>query len=704
VTEVKREILKKVYLIYFVILLIGVAIIGKVAYIQYAEGADLVQKAQKQELAYFTIDAVRGNIYSDNGSLLATSVPIFDIRLDIASPLISEELFNQKVDSLAYRFALLFGDRTRQAYKRSLVKARKKGNRYHLIKRNVTYADLKRIRTFPILKRGKYKGGLISIPKTTRKMPFGILAKRTIGYEKKNEDLFVGLEGAYADVLRGTNGKQLKRKLSYGDWKPVYDENQVEPQNGKDIVTTIDINIQDVAEYALMKNLIKHEAYEGCAVLMEVATGHIKAIVNLRYNKKHGKYEEMYNYAIGETVEPGSTFKLASMLALLEDDKVNLNDTIDVGDGWMMFHDQTMQDVKKIRDGRITIREAFEKSSNVGISMIVNEAYKSDPQKFVDQLYALKLNDSLGIEIQGEKPPVIKDPKDKKYWYGTTLPWMSIGYSIMLTPLQTLTLYNAVANNGRMVKPMFVKEIQQSGQTIDRFSTEVRNRKICSNETLDSLRSLLEGVVERGTATNVRNDIYKIAGKTGTALVADKNKGYENEVYNSSFVGYFPADDPQYSCIVVINAPKKGYYYGGSVAAPVFKEVADKVYAMHLDVPVKVASPGELAATPGMFIGNHEDISGICEYLDIPIDTSSSHTNWVVTQCHGEHIKFLPRYEKDGIVPNVKGMGARDAIYLLEKLGLKTKIYGRGIIIDQSIKPGTKIVRGNEIILKMSVS
>ena len=703
-TEVKREILKKVYLIYFVILLIGVAIIGKVAYIQYAEGADLVQKAQKQELAYFTIDAVRGNIYSDNGSLLATSVPIFDIRIDIASPLISEELFNQKVDSLAYRFALLFGDRTREAYKRSLVSARKKGNRYHLIKRHVTYAQLKDIRTFPILKRGKYKGGLITIPKTIRKMPFGILAKRTIGYEIKDEDLFVGLEGAYADILRGTNGKQLKRKLSYGDWKPVYDENQVEPQNGKDIVTTIDINIQDVAEYALMKNLIKHEAYEGCAVLMEVATGHIKAIVNLRYNKQRGKYMEMYNYAIGEPVEPGSTFKLASMLALLEDDKVNLNDTIDVGDGWMMFYDRTMQDVKKIRNGRITIREAFEKSSNVGISMIVNEAYKNDPQKFVDQLYALRLHDSLGIEIQGEKPPVFKDPKNKQHWSGTTLPWMSIGYSIMLSPLQTLTFYNAVANNGRMVKPMFVKEIQQSGQTIERFSTEVRSRKICSNETLDSLRSLLEGVVERGTATNVRNDIYKIAGKTGTALVADNNRGYKNKVYNSSFVGYFPADDPQYSCIVVINEPKKGYYYGGSVAAPVFKEVADKVYAMHLDIPIKEALPGELASTPGMFIGNHEDISGICEYLDIPIDTSSSHTDWVVTQDHGQNIKFLPRYEKEGIVPNVKGMGARDAIYLLEKLGLKTKIYGRGTIIDQSIKPGTKIVRGNEIILKISVS
>lgn len=704
VTEIKREILKKVYLIYFIILLIGVTIIGKVIYIQYVEGVDLVQKAQQQELKYFTIEAVRGNIYSDDGSLLATSVPIFDIRMDVGSPLISNEIFNQKVDSLAYRFAILFGDRTKGEYKRRLVNARKKGNRYYLLKRKVTYAQLKKIRTFPILRKGKYKGGLIIIPKTTRKMPFQLLAKRTIGYEVKEEKLFVGLEGAYADVLRGTNGKQLMRRISYGDWKPVYDENQIEPENGKDIVSTIDINIQDIAQYSLMKSLVKHEAYEGCAILMEVKTGHIKAIVNLRYDKKDNVYKELYNYAIGQAVEPGSTFKLASMIALLEDDKVNLNDTIDVGDGWTMFHDRTMQDVKKIRDGRITIREAFEKSSNVGISKIVYEAYKENPQGYVDQLYAMNLHEKLGIEIKGEGIPLIKDPGKKESWYGTTLPWMSIGYSILLTPLQTLTLYNAVANDGRMVKPMFVKEIQQSGQTISTFNTEIINRKICSNRTIDSVKALLEGVVERGTAKNMRNDVYKIAGKTGTAQVADNNKGYENKIYNSSFVGYFPADDPRYSCIVVVHAPRKGYYYGSSVAAPVFKEVADKVYAMHLDIARNETPVDESAATPGMFIGNYEDISGICNYLDIPIDTASAHTDWVVTQSQGTSIKFLPRYEKQGIVPNVKGMGARDAIYLLEKLGLRTRVYGRGIIVDQSIKPGSRIVKGNEIILKMSLS
>jgi cell division protein FtsI (penicillin-binding protein 3) len=535
-------------------------------------------------------------------------------------------------------------------------------------------------------------------------MPFSLLAKRTIGYENKNEKLFVGLEGAYGEVLRGTNGKQLMRRLSYGDWKPVYDENQVEPENGNDIVTTIDINIQDVAENALLKNLIKHDADQGCAVLMEVKTGHVKAIANLNYNEKKGLYEELFNYAIGEPVEPGSTFKLASMLALLEDKKVNLKDTIDIGDGWTMFHGQTMKDVKKIRDGRITVREAFEKSSNVGISKIVNAAYEDDPQRFVDRMHELKLHERLGIEIKGEGAPFIRDPGNENEWFGTTLPWMSIGYSVMLTPLQTLTLYNAIANDGRMVKPMFVREIQQSGRCIEEFDTELRNRKICSKSTLDSIKSLLEGVVERGTARNIKNSLYKIAGKTGTAQVADNNRGYENKLYNSSFVGYFPADDPKYSCIVVINAPKKGYYYGSSVAAPVFKEIADKVFAMHLDIPLDPPAEQQYAATPGMFIGYHEDIQNICNYLDIPVDTSSSHTTWVVTQGNGQNMKFLPRYERGEVVPNVKGMGARDAIFLLEKLGLKTKVQGRGIIIDQSIKPGSRVIRGKEIILKMGLS
>lgn len=426
-TDSRIVILRRVYAVYAGIILFGLAIAFKALLIQVAEGPELLKKAKEQELRYFTIEANRGNIISSDGSLMAVSVPIFEIRMDVASPLISDRVFSQKIDSLAYRLSRLFHERSKYQYKMMLVNARENGNRYLLIKKKATYEELKQLRTFPILRRGKYRGGLIARSYTQRKMPYGDLAKRTIGFEVTQEDIFVGLEGAYADILAGRSGKQLHRRLSHGDWMPLRDENQIEPVNGKDIVTTIDINIQDVSEAALRKNLIKHKAFQGCAVVMEVETGHIKAIANLRMNEKSGKYEESYNYAIGEKVEPGSTFKLASMIALLEDNKVSLDDTIDVGDGWTMYYSHTMQDVKKIRDGKITAREAFEKSSNVGISLMVNEAYKDKPEKFVDHLKDMRLNEPLGLNIQGEADPVIKDPSDRANWYGTTLPWMSIG-------------------------------------------------------------------------------------------------------------------------------------------------------------------------------------------------------------------------------------------------------------------------------------
>lgn len=699
-TESRLIILRRVYIVYAGIILLGFAIVFKVLLIQVAEGPELLKKAQEQELRYFTIEANRGNIISADGSLMAISVPIFEIRMDVASPLISNQLFAQKVDSLAYRLATLFRDRSKYEYKKMLVDARQSGNRYLLIKKKVTYEQLKQLRSFPILRKGKYRGGLIARSYTKREMPYGDLAKRTIGFEVKQEKIFVGLEGAYGDILAGRNGTQLHRRLSHGDWMPLKDENQVEPVNGKDIVTTIDINIQDVSESALRKNLAAHEAFQGCAIVMEVETGHLKAIANLRLNKESGRYEESYNYAIGEKVEPGSTFKLASIMALLEDGKVSLNDTIDVGDGWVMFYGHTMQDVKKIRDGRITVREAFEKSSNVGISQMVDEAYRSDPSDFIRHLKNLRLHEPLGLNIRGEASPVIKDPSDKANWYGTTLPWMSIGYELMLTPLQILTFYNAVANDGRMVKPMLVKEIRQSGKTIERFETETRVKKICSNETLDSVKALLEGVVEHGTATSISNARYKIAGKTGTARVADKNRGYKNKIYNSSFAGYFPADNPKYSCIVIINDPKKGYYYGSSVAAPVFKEIADRVYASSYIIAEEATK--EDYSMPAMTIGLQEDIDMIFRSLELLVDSSSAYTKWIVTRNVGNTVKYLPRRVIPGVVPNVIGMTAKDAVYLLESLGIKARILGRGIVTEQSVESGAAVSKNSTITLKLS--
>ncbi|MFO8129952.1 MAG: penicillin-binding protein 2, partial [Bacteroidales bacterium] len=597
-TGSRKEILKRVYLTYLIILLIGIAIVGKVIYIQVAEGHRLMKKAAQRELRYFSIEANRGNILSMDGSLMATSVPIFEIRMDVSSPHISNYFFESNLDSLAYELSRLFKDRSKYEYRSLLMRARKKGNRYLRVKRKVTYEELKKLRKFPIFRRGKYKGGLIIRSKTKREMPYGNLAKRTIGYEIKRENLFVGIEGAYSEFLKGTEGRQLHRKLSHGDWKPVHNENQIEPENGKDLVTTIDINIQDVAEHALYKNLVKHNATQGCAIVMETATGYVKAIANLSYNQETSDYEEVYNYAIAEKVEPGSTFKLVSMIALLEDGKVGLNDSIDTGDGWAMFYNRTMKDVKKVRDGKISAREAFEKSSNVGISKLMHGSYKEDPDGFIKHIQALRLDEPLGIEVLGEAIPFIKTPDNRDSWYGTTLPWMSIGYEILLTPLQLLTLYNAVANGGKMVKPLFVKEIQQSGKTIKTYKPSIRVKKICSATTLDSIQSLLKGVVERGTGKSLNNAPYRIAGKTGTAQVADANRGYDQKIYNASFVGYFPADAPEYSCIVVINNPKEGYYYGSSVAIPVFREISDNIYATTYRLARKMEEP-EKHTLPG---------------------------------------------------------------------------------------------------------
>lgn len=702
--DIKKDILWRVYLVYLGILLMALAIIGKAVYIQFSEGQDLIALSEKQELKFFGIQANRGNIYDESGKLLATSVPIFEIRMDVASDLISDKFFKDKVDSLAMSLSKLFGDRSKYQYKQGLQKARKGGNRYYLLKRKVSYAELKKMRTFPILRRGKYRGGLIVIQQTRRKMPFDELAKRTIGYENKAEGLFVGLEGAYNDVLEGINGQQLRRRISNGDWIPVYAENDLEPSDGQDIITTIDINIQDVAESALHQHLIQHQAYQGCAILMEVSTGEIKAIANLKRDDETGEYGEAYNYAIANGIEPGSTFKLATIMALMEDEKIRLTDTIDIGDGWMMYHGRyTMRDVKKIRDGKVTIREAFEKSSNVGISKITFDAYNEDPAEYINTIYDMSLNEKLGLEIPGEGSPLIKHPDSTNhYWSKISLPWISIGYELLITPMQTLALYNAVANDGVMVKPMLVKEIRQAGRVIETFDTEVINKRICSSSTIDSARSLLEGVVQKGTATNLKNKHYQIAGKTGTAQIANENEGYKKKSYNASFAGYFPADNPKYSCIVVVNDPAQGKYYGGSVAAPVFKEIADKVYATHLEIYQEVEEEVIVQKAPRIMYGSHEDISWLCDELKVPIAGESEASEWVVNFHEEDGIRFAPRVIRENLVPNVRGMNARDAVFILEQLGMKAKINGHGKVSSQSILPGSHITQGQEIILKLS--
>lgn len=697
--EVKKDILKRIYLVYFVMLVFGTAILIKVIYIQTIERGSLLAKSKKQTLQYFDVEAVRGNICDANGNLLVTSVPIFDIRMDVASPLISKQYFQNHVGGLASALSKLFGDKSASAYKNDLARERGEKNRYYLVKKDVTYDQLQKIKTFPIFNRGKNKGGLIIVNKSKREYPFGSLAIRTLGYEKKEDTIGVGIEGAYTEYLGGTNGKQLRRRINNGDWIPVSDKDEIEPDNGDDVISTIDVNLQDVAESSLYHHLEYHDAEWGCAVLMEVETGEIKAISNLTRNKNGTGYRETYNYALGWSFEPGSTFKLPSMIAMFEDGLDDLDDTLDIGKGVTSYYGLKIRDIHTIRDGKVSIREIFEASSNVGVSKLVTKMYEKKPQKYIDRICDMSLNEKLDIELLGEGNPFIKNTKHPE-WSKVTLPFMSIGYEVKLTPLQILTFYNAVANDGKMVKPKFVKEIQRSGRTIKTFKTEVINSSIASRSSIKKAKELLEGVVKRGTAITLNKSVYKIAGKTGTAQIA--GKGYDKSNYNASFVGYFPADDPKYSCIVVVSRPQ-GAYYASAVAVPVFQDISDKVYATNISLQKHQEDKNEKITYPIHATGLLAELEMIYDKLDIPLDDDQTDSEWALSVKSDSIVKLEKKTIKEGMVPSVKGMGAKDAVFILESMGLKVSLSGRGFVREQSIPPGSKVVKGSQINLKLEV-
>jgi len=699
--DIRKDILWRVYVVYFGMLLFGIAIIAKIVYIQVKEGEELNEKAITQELKVFNIESTKGNILASDGSLLATSVPIFEVRFDAANPAISNSLFNAKVDSIARGLATILNKSARNI-KNQLVAARKKGNRYLLISRKTSYDQLKQIRKLPIFRDGRYRGGLITIQKTQRAHPFDELAARTIGYVIEDENLYVGLEGAYAETLTGKDGKQVMRRINHGDWVPIHDENEVEPADGLDIVTTLDIHIQDVAEQALLETLLENKAFQGCAVVMEVATGKIRANANLRYDSTDGYYKETYNYSIGESIEPGSTFKLASILAALEDNKTKLTDSLVTGEGYTTYYNRGMQDVHKIGNGRVTVRDAFEHSSNVGISKIIYNAYKDEPEKFIDRLYSFNLNTPLNLEIKGEGIPQIKHPSNKRTWYGTSLPWMSIGYELTVTPMQTLTLYNSIANNGVMVKPYFVTDIMEGGVPKEHFDIQIINPQVVSESTLKQAQSLLEGVVERGTGkTTFKNCPYKVAGKTGTAQIAVGGK-YNKKNYNGTFVGYFPADNPVYSCIVVVNNPSAGKYYGGSVAAPVFKKIADNIYATSISLTVDNNLADSAQSTPQIRPLYAIDATTIYRNLNIPFTENQGSEEWIIANTQSGTTEFEAVRFADKVVPNVKGMKAKDAVFLLENMGISISLSGRGVVRTQSARAGSKVTPNMHINLELS--
>ena len=640
--------------------LMAVFVLIKLFIIQYAEGPDLRARSQREAIREINIQADRGNIFSSDGKLLATSMPVYDLFFDPYT--VNEEIFNDSIAALSLNLSKVFNERSARQWETYLRTKRDNKSRYVRLGEDISFSQLQKIRQFPIFNLGRYKGGLIYEQENFRKMPLGKIAERTIGYDHLRGR--TGIEGAFSNYLSGTDGKRLKQKVSNGNWKPVTDSYEIEPEDGLDVVTTIDTKIQDIVHHELLKALEKFEADHGCAVVMDVKTGAIRGIANLGRTEE-GTYFEKRNYAVWESTEPGSTFKLASVMVAMEDGVADTNTLVDTENGLYEIYGKRVKDSNykngKGGYGQVSLKRAFEVSSNVGIVKLIYDNYKDEPAQFVDRLYTLGLHEPLNLPIKGEGKPYIPKPGDAN-WSGITLPWMAFGYQVSFTPLQVVTLYNAVANDGVMIKPRFIESISKHGKVVKQSEVEVINPSICSKETLAKVRAMLEGVVENGTATNLQNPLLKMAGKTGTCQLNYWKRDARD--YQASFAGYFPADNPQYTCIVVVNKPNnyRGYY-GSTVAAPVFKAIAENIY---LDTPRDLKTPKNTFA---QLLENNPDQAPI---------------------------SITPR-----TIPNLKGKSGADALSILENSGYKVKIKGNGKVIWQYPPAGSQAGTSALIELKL---
>ena len=699
----------RVYIAFGLIVLLALAVLAKLFYVQIVEGDKWRAKAEKNSTRFVNIEAARGNIYSVDGSLLATSVPEYELRIDmLAGGVEKDEVFYEKVDSLASKLANFFKDKSAKQYSRMLRNARRDRERYVLLRRNVGHQDLKVIRQFPIFNMGRHQGALIAVQQNKRIRPFKTLAARTIGYKNANVQP-VGLEGAYGDYIDGESGRRLMQRIAGGVWKPVNHDIEIAPKDGADIISTIDINMQDVAQRALEKQLIKSKADFGTVVLMEVATGEIRAVANFS-KVSEGVYKEKFNYAIAQSAEPGSTFKLASFLALLEDNKVDTSTLVDAEGGTFKVYNHRNRLVKTVKDSHlglkvISVKKAFEESSNAAIAKLIYKHYLNDPEQFTDHLHnKLHLNSKAGLQIPGEGSPYVKTPDSKAWYKGLSLAQMAYGYEMKMTPLQMLTFYNAVANDGKMVAPMFVREIRRFGNTVENFGVRVIEDRIASESTISKLQGMLEGVVEEGTGKAVlKNPLYKIAGKTGTAQIADGKLGYKGKrQYQSSFCGYFPADNPKYSMIVVLGNPI-GAYYAALVAGPVFREVADMVYANDVQMynPVREIQIANKGMLPAAKAGEARALRSVYQAFGIKAAFASAGGEYVNAVDTNSGIKAREVNTAEGVVPDVVGMGLKDALYLVGNSGLKPYVKGRGKVARQSLAGGIRAGRGSSIILEL---
>lgn len=667
----KKNIIQKVLIVGAFMTIFFIAIVIQLIDIQYFQAKKYKALATELTIRQDTVFANKGNVYAADGNLLATSMSKFTIRMDVVA--VDDKDFSENVDALAKELSKMLG-KPASFYLSKLKYAKKTNNRYLLLARNVGYTDYLKMKEFPIFKLGVYKGGFIAEHKTVRAHPIGKIAERTIGYDDFRGES--GIEGAFADYMQGENGLRWKQKIAKNQWKPISDVNEKEPIDGHDIITTIDVNIQDITHHALLRQLEYFNAEHGCAVVMETKTGEIRAISNLGRSDE-GTYFEKRNYAIWESHEPGSTFKLASLMVALEDKAIDTSTVVDTDGGIMFIHGSKVEDSRKGGYGKISAARVFEVSSNVGIVKLIRQHYDDNPQKFYEKIEKFGFTKPIGFQIKGEGIPYIPNPKDKNRWNKISLEWMSWGYGISVTPLQTLMFYNAVANNGVMVKPRFVKELRKQDKTVKTFTTEIVNPKIASDETLRKVRKVMENVVIKGTATNIYSPNFSMAGKTGTAKkyvaahineLGEKIPGqYSSERYAASFVGFFPADNPKYTCIVIVHDPEKRKgYYGSTVAGPIFKEIAQKIYT----------------STPIDF----QSVDDSVKFASIENDF--------------KNYEKLLKNGQDSI-PNVIGMPGMDAVSLLENKGYKVKVSGIGKVKHQSLSKDNKSAKEGVIILKL---
>ena len=692
--------------------LFAIAIAYRIFHIQFVDGAEW--RAKSSSFTKKVVKATRGNIYAVDGSLLATSLPLYRLGFD---PSISNgkdkklaKIFEKGVDSLALLLSQKFETYPASYYRNLLVDARHNKKKFIYLSRgfSLTYRDQQEMKSWPIFREGKNKGGVIFEKIYKRFHPFKELAFRTVGFI--NEDNFgAGLEASFDQMLAGTNGQATYQRIGGGVSRPIFDGTEIRPVDGFDVVTTLDVNIQDVAESSLLKALREYRAQFGCVVVMEVETGEIKAIANLGLEKPNptmdpmAKYIEKYNYAVGRKHYPGSTFKLASYMALFEDGKIKLKDTINTGNGKLQVaKDQWIKEANDHAYGRISVKDAFAKSSNVAVAKLILNTYKTQPEKFLQHITNFGLAEPLNFQIRGAERPFFRLPSDKKHWNNAALAKMSYGYESEITPLQTLAFYNAVANKGKMVQPIIVKEVRSNDKVAKKFEAKVIREKICSDETLAALREMMEAVVEhpKGTGHKIKSDLYKIAGKTGTAHKFENNKWIDNSYY-TSFAGFFPSDKPKYSAIVIVDSPKLGLM-AGDAAAPVFKDIADKIYANDVEMHQLLAEKESSMDVPEIGAGKFEELHEICNKLKISnYEKGDSKSDWVGSMTSNKAIYWKANLLEKGKVPDVKGMSLRDAIYLIENFGYRVRTSGRGRVTSQNPKPNSQMAEGGVIMVTL---